>query len=79
MKTPEGMGDAKKKSDLQLMYPVGRHIAFKSLDSQKMRFLQLPNEAKRVTAITMNKASDLVAIAYEVWDFDSHNMHHLKV
>ena len=68
------------------MYPVGRHIAFKSLDNQKMRFLQLPNEAKRVTAITTTKhhnqptdTSDLVAIAYEVWDFDSHNMHHLKV
>lgn len=44
-----------------------------------MRFLQLPNEAKRLTAITMNKACDLLAIAYEVWDFEQFNMHHQKV
>ena len=27
----------------------------------------------------MNKACDLLALAYEVWDFDQYNMHHQKV
>jgi len=27
----------------------------------------------------MNKVHDLLAIAYEVWDFEQFNMHHQKV
>jgi len=35
-------------TDYILIYPVGRHIAFKSVETKKMKFLLLPNEAKEV-------------------------------
>jgi len=44
-----------------------------------MRFLQLPNDAKRVTAIAFNNAKDLIAVAVEMWDFDEFHSHQLAV
>jgi hypothetical protein len=46
------------------MYPVGRHIAFRSLETNRMRFLKLPNEVHSVQAIRMaHETKDKLAIA----------------
>jgi len=41
----------KPKSNCVMIYPVGRHVAFRSLDSNRMKILQLPNHVKCVLSL----------------------------
>jgi hypothetical protein len=41
-------------SDMIIMYPVGRHIAFRSLETSRMKFIQLPNHVHTVQCIALN-------------------------
>ena len=45
------------------MYPVGRHLGIKSLDTGLMKFLKLPSDVQNVTAIAFNTAQNLMAVA----------------
>jgi hypothetical protein len=52
---------------LIVMYPVGRHIAFRSLETSRMRFLKLPNEVHTIQAIRMSRTKDKIAIGVRLY------------
>ena len=64
---------------LSLVYPVGRNIACLSLQTKKMRFIQLPQDAKEVTAIAVNHQKNLIAVATKLWEFVEHDNRHLVI
>jgi hypothetical protein len=53
-----------------LVYPVGMHVAFRSIDNNRMKFLQLPNITKAVQAIKINHAFNQIAVAVRLWEFE---------
>lgn len=58
------------KSNMILVYPVGMHVAFRSIDNNRMKFLQLPNITKAVQAIQINHAVNQIAVAVRLWEFE---------
>jgi len=57
--------------NLMIMYPVGRHVAFRSLETHRMKFLKLPNEVHTIQCLTLNNRQDVVAVAVKLWDTDT--------
>jgi hypothetical protein len=54
---------------LKLVYPVGRHIGFRELETGKMKFLKMPSDAKCITALCFNTQKNLLAVAVKIEDF----------
>ena len=48
---------------LMVVYPVGRHICFRSLSGNAMRVLKLPNEVRQVQALALSNSKDKLAVA----------------
>ena len=48
---------------LKLVYPVGRHLAFRSLGTNLMKFVKLPSDIKDITSICFNHTKTMMAIA----------------
>ena len=61
------------------MYPVGKHLAMKCLETNLMKFCMLPVDSKEVTCITYNEKRNMVAVAVKSWVFEGYNNHHLSV
>ena len=53
--------------NLILMYPVGRHITFRSLETNRMRFLRLPNEVHTIQAIKLSKDKSKIAVGVRLY------------
>ena len=58
-------------SEMVIMYPVGRHVAFRSLETQKMKFIQLPNHVHTIQCLAINHKRDVVAIGVKIWDTET--------
>ena len=62
-----------------LMYPVGRHLAMKCLETNLMKFCMLPVDAKEVTCVTYNEKRNMIAVGIKQWVFEGYYNHHLSV
>lgn len=64
---------------LQLLYPIGRHIAVKSLDNQLMKFIHLPKDVKYITAIGFNTKQNTLTVGVKNLDFTDFDFQNLSV
>jgi hypothetical protein len=64
---------------LQLLYPIGRHIAVKSLDNQLMKFINLPKDVKYITAIEFNTKQNTLTVGVKNLDFTDFDFQNLSV
>ena len=64
---------------LNLVYPVGKQLAFRSLGSNQIKFLKLPNSTNRITALALSHSQDLLAVAVQIEGLKSFEQHHLSV
>ena len=64
---------------LQLLYPIGRHIAVKSLDNQLMKFINLPKDVKYITAIAFNTKQNMLTVGVKNLDFIDYDFENLSV
>jgi hypothetical protein len=67
------------KMDRILVYPVGRHLAFRSLSSNLMKFLVLPIQTKEIQAVAFSKSRKVVAVGIKTWEMEQFDQQDLMV
>lgn len=65
------------QTKLKLIYPVGRHLGFRSIFNNMMNFVRLPSDVKNVTSICLNPQKTVMAVA--VRNNDVEGFEHLNL
>lgn len=67
------------QTKLKLIYPVGRHLAFRSILNNMMNFVRLPSDVKNITSICLNQQKTVMAVAVRNNDVEGYEHLNLSI
>ena len=58
---------------------MGRNVGFRSLYTNRMKFLKLPNEVHSILGLALSHSKDKLAVAVRLWEPEEYDMANISV